>query len=99
MGFADKLDAMQRATADADAEYVETLAAARDTYMQVRTRHLEQEERWLGNLADTDAQAATQTSWRDLIAARKTLTDTAQTAASTRDQTLADAWTQIKAAA
>lgn len=99
MGFADKLDAMQRATADADAQYVATLAAARDTYVQVRTRYMEREERWLGNLADGDAQTAAQASWRDLVAARKTLTDTAQTAASTRDQTLADAWAEIRAAA
>lgn len=99
MGFADKLDAMQRATADADAKYMQTLAAARDTYVQIRARHIEQEESWLGNLADGDAQTAAQTSWRDLVAARKALTDTAQTATSTRDQTLADAWTQIRTAA
>lgn len=97
MAFTDKLDAMGQAKADTDVQFVESLAPARDAYVQARQEQIEAERPWLDNLADDELRAVAQESWKALLAARKVLLDAVTTAAATREQSLTDAWAQIKA--
>lgn len=98
MAFIDKLEAMSQAKVTADQAFVASLIESRDAYVLAVSEHRDVERRWLDNPADDTLRRAAQDRWKELVAARKTLTDAITAADAAREASLAGQWDQIRLA-